>query len=511
MNGSPGRSARQATHVKNYWTFPRGITVPQEIMDLEEDGKISWLEVRLLVAIDAMVNSRGLGCFCTNEYLANTIRKSTQHTVDMITSLVKRGLIIRYFDGGKRYLEAAYSRPLREYLAGLSSGSEGGPEISGPLRKNPYPGGTEKPVAKEDKKKEEELKLSARPTHPASRGSRVGADGPREGKTTQGKEARQQKVGSSAPPAASQPTEARDVVTTTSKPGKPTKQSPPITTNEGKPGSNDKFRRPDSKEVVPRRLTTEIVPPVTPETQGNMSLNPALEPKQAGPSKHTPTDYRWATKLRDALAKAGKVTKPVNTLKWATQFATMRVLDGLNEQEVDTVLVWYCGRVGKEYIPQAYSAKAFRAKYVPIRDARDRELKKGQAEVVVTPHAQKVADNLKHLHWPKGSLATLPEVAQKCIDNMVAFKELQAKDDLQHGFAGFRDWLKPSTSAADRTQEWLRQRFDRVANWDGWSGNTKLLVWSLDNEDVRKWGRSQAATYCGDAGFWDKYLAKLGV
>lgn len=251
-----------------------------------------------------------------------------------------------------------------------------------------------------------------------------------------------------------------------------------------------------------------------PDQQGNMPLNPDLEPKTPPQSKYLPEDYRWATKLRDALAKKGLLVKNVNTAKWATTFATMRLFDEVSPEDIDVVLHWYCNNCGAEYVPQCLSAKSFREKFAAVRESIERK-KRDRAKAapeVVSPAAQKVAAELKSLHWPKGAAAQLPGAVQKTMDTHAAVLAARKKFEAA-GVGGrlglFHKNLWFPSRAGDFAREWFRRAFARVKDWKDWSGNLTAMAFHDGAEEFAKWGRGEAQKYCGDPTLWDRYVAKL--
>lgn len=79
----------------------KGIWIPKEFY-LNPD--LSWTEKILLVEIDSL-DKDGIGCFASNEYLANFLMLSEGSVANMIIKLINKGYLIKKgFDGRKRYI-----------------------------------------------------------------------------------------------------------------------------------------------------------------------------------------------------------------------------------------------------------------------------------------------------------------------------------------------------------------------------------------------------------------------
>jgi|688.fasta_scaffold393421_2 hypothetical protein len=80
----------------------KGVWIPK---DLYLDKSLSWTEKILLVEINSLDKNIDLGCYASNEYLAEFIGKSTGTTANLISGLIKRGYLFQvFFDGRSRGL-----------------------------------------------------------------------------------------------------------------------------------------------------------------------------------------------------------------------------------------------------------------------------------------------------------------------------------------------------------------------------------------------------------------------
>lgn len=82
----------------------KGIWIPIEIW---EDKNLSWNERILLLEIDSFT-TKDKDCFISNEYIANLLNVSETTANKILSSLIKKGYVIKTaFDGRRRYVKSA--------------------------------------------------------------------------------------------------------------------------------------------------------------------------------------------------------------------------------------------------------------------------------------------------------------------------------------------------------------------------------------------------------------------
>jgi hypothetical protein len=86
---------------------------------------------------------------------------------------------------------------------------------------------------------------------------------------------------------------------------------------------------------------------------------------------------KFDAKCSAILLKTIKTTRQYNRRidrkSWIRQFTELRLDDNVDKSRIKKVLLWYVQNIGKDqYIPAAYSAKAFRDKFLQIEDAMNR-------------------------------------------------------------------------------------------------------------------------------------------
>ena len=86
----------------------KGIWIPIEIW---KDKNLSWNEKLLYLEIDSFT-SNDKDCFISDEYIANFLGINTTNANKTLSSLIKKGYVIKTrFDGRHRFVKAALSTP----------------------------------------------------------------------------------------------------------------------------------------------------------------------------------------------------------------------------------------------------------------------------------------------------------------------------------------------------------------------------------------------------------------
>ena len=124
--------------------------------------------------------------------------------------------------------------------------------------------------------------------------------------------------------------------------------------------------------------------------------------------QYTPDDLVLATRLRKAVRGLRPSVAP-NMDKWAGALAVLTRRHGV--QPVQLLMDWYVANIGKPYVPAAWSAKAFKAKYEDIEAARQRD--EQATPVPTTAVGAKICHRLEMMHWPKKSRDKLPQAVER--------------------------------------------------------------------------------------------------
>lgn len=165
------------------------------------------------------------------------------------------------------------------------------------------------------------------------------------------------------------------------------------------------YREEQNIEEVPassRRRATEDLP---------MGLGGVHIPgKQPEGSPLNEVDTKRATILREGLkSKSIGLARGWSKKTWAKEFRFLRI--AYPDCDLDSILNWYLANIGKEYIPQAFSAKSFRLKFNKIIAAKERA-DRDNPNVVITDKAEKIYQSISHLNWPSGTGDELRQAVQ---------------------------------------------------------------------------------------------------
>lgn len=237
--------------------------------------------------------------------------------------------------------------------------------------------------------------------------------------------------------------------------------------------------------------------------------------KYAKPKAHEPIDETNAQHLI-ATVRTKLPGKRVQAPSWAKQFALLR--KSVDEERIRQVLNWYQDNIGGQYVPQAYSAKSFREKFLQIEKAMERD---PEYEGEISDQARALADQIAQAYdWPKGSARQLA----RCIDRDIEFyKEFleDLKDTINHltytdlpkggvklrKVRRFAQWLRRDLPPVRMfVLDWYKQTNQRVIGWDNWSGELQPLSIHKDIKRFNKMGRQAATTWGGDPKRWDKLM-----
>ncbi len=97
-----------------------------------------------------------------------------------------------------------------------------------------------------------------------------------------------------------------------------------------------------------------------PKSPDDDSFNSVPKKKK---SKPTAWDQRAASELAKVVGSHIKINCNAKLSVWANQFRIMREIDEVPKSVIKNTIKWYKENIGGEYIPEAFSARAFREKY----------------------------------------------------------------------------------------------------------------------------------------------------
>lgn len=242
---------------------------------------------------------------------------------------------------------------------------------------------------------------------------------------------------------------------------------------------------------------------------------PFFEEEQPA-KKTTPSerDKVWAGILFLAIKDEGFRTSKASMKAWANEFRMLRGF--VKKKRIKKVLDWYCENINQDYVPHAFSAGGFRKKFIAIEKAMERAI---GVQVLVSDEAQRIADRLAIMKWPKGSKAQVPACCELTLTFFKEFKK-RLQDYIIEGtfkpksvnraayrFAGHLNETMPSSQHF--TEMWLRACLAEVEGWEDWSGDLTKMACKYKAKRFLQIGREWADKFCSDPSRWDKLIGVL--
>lgn len=134
-------------------------------------------------------------------------------------------------------------------------------------------------------------------------------------------------------------------------------------------------------------------------------------------------EEQCAHQLLNAVRRIGKRPqgKIVKFAQWCYKFQQLKD-NGHSENEIRSVLHWYCENIKLEYVPKAYSAGTFRDKFARIKKLMDQQLKAHQYDRdKLTPECLALLIRVEDWQWPASIAEALPQIIEESLTNYHAF------------------------------------------------------------------------------------------
>ena len=112
----------------------------------------------------------------------------------------------------------------------------------------------------------------------------------------------------------------------------------------------------------------------------------------------TADDLALASDLREAVYRKLGTGRRVNLRQWANYFRLLRETDKAPPAELAAVVAWYQAHIGDPFVPEAYSAEAFRKKYYNIKSAMHRD-QRDHPNLEITEEAAQIFRWTRPLGW----------------------------------------------------------------------------------------------------------------
>lgn len=222
-------------------------------------------------------------------------------------------------------------------------------------------------------------------------------------------------------------------------------------------------------------------------------------------TKASEADLACARSLFEGLASKKKLVTRASISKWADQFRLLRVQGGYAAEDIQQLVSWYIKNLSKPYMPIAYSAKAFREKFIRIKEARERS----GPTVQISSTATKIAKDLSRLHWPLGSKDQLPAVVQISLDNYAGFiaKLKQIKDQPATAKSVRRviEYLLGKAPTKEHfVESWFQRIQKMIESWEDWGGDLRPMAITINHKRFDKIFSSWTIEYEGSVKRWEQ-------
>lgn len=260
------------------------------------------------------------------------------------------------------------------------------------------------------------------------------------------------------------------------------------------------------------------------------SASSVLANNEKKTSKTTPTkfDIKMANKLKKIISQHIKVNRNANTKKWQQEMRKLRSIDKVSCDRIRRVLNWYKNNIGGEFIPEAFSGKAFREKFPKLEAAIKREQNNMKSKPAkIDNKIQKLAHKLyKKYDWKHHTKTELEDLINITVTNYKQFykkhKKYIKKEQLKmqkwekenpgetktNTFLSFAQKIskqlvmKPSVFI----KFWAKQVNKIIHNWGAFKGKLDYFAFTEDNEEFHKFGYTITKNITTRVGAWQTYF-----
>lgn len=247
--------------------------------------------------------------------------------------------------------------------------------------------------------------------------------------------------------------------------------------------------------------------------------NEFISHKNKNKVRHQDVDLARAEALAKGLSRRNKILVSYSTKRWANEFAKLRDKDGIENETISSVLNWYIENIGEKYIPQAYSAKAFRSKFPRLAERAEKT-----KPVVVCEEVKELARQLQMYHeWPKGTKGDVPEALQICYNNYIIFwdklksnikklnktnfpKTKKSQRDRLRSY--YQYLLKAMPNNLKFAEQWMMHVNAMICGWDKWQGELKSMAWN-GNMTNKRFNAFALSFDWGDTGTNWEYIKRI--
>lgn len=212
----------------------------------------------------------------------------------------------------------------------------------------------------------------------------------------------------------------------------------------------------------------------------------------------TKQDYRDTERLHDAVVAKASLRRRWSHSKWAKEFATLR--NEVGAPRLTAALDWYIPRAGEDYVPQAFCAKSFRAKFPKIEAAMRRGNRTPATVTSVSVCATQIAKRLLSRYDWGASAEQLAPCVQLTIDRMAEFRDRCRKVTSPKTAADVAARIAKHLTASvveHLAEVWVADLNALAGSWKGWDGNLMKLAWDFRREPCQCYLRDFTESYFG--------------
>lgn len=211
-------------------------------------------------------------------------------------------------------------------------------------------------------------------------------------------------------------------------------------------------------------------------------------------------EKRCSIKLQNAVISKRKLFRKVNIKQWIKSFKELQ-REGISQEKIKSVLNWYISNIGKEFVPLAYSAKAFQQKFLQIEDAMNRT----NTKTKVVKITDKITYNLICKHVPLVSQSV-------SFQNMFNTSWENAKELYGKINKSKKIWAAALKESAGVFSAYLllREFYKYLVECYGVNlENPKTVIFSIDNKHVQSFGELLMVKYFAVKGRWNEMIGQL--
>ena len=199
-------------------------------------------------------------------------------------------------------------------------------------------------------------------------------------------------------------------------------------------------------------------------------------------SPTTPAE-RMAAELANWIKRKRLNTAPIRLVRWVLDIE--KLFDLHDHEQVAPVLEWYVSpNRPTEFVPEVRSADGFRRRFADIREAMLRAVPADE----LPAEAQSILAKARQWNWPGEFVEQLQTVVARTWSNYVrlygqveAARRSSRLTGRTRRLLDHLDMMAFFRQPAEFVLDWMDAAQHRVAEWNGFSGHAKPVIFRPDN------------------------------